>query len=74
LTEQLNTQVRRFLDNQGKGMRIHQGKLKVSSIFQWFADDFKAVGGVMSFLQTYSSIKPHRIDGYLDYDWSLNSD
>ncbi|MDQ6990227.1 MAG: DUF547 domain-containing protein [Mariprofundaceae bacterium] len=73
LDGQLNEQVHRFLANQGKGARLHQGKLEVSSIFKWFADDFEHVGGVIAFMQKYSTIKSHPIDGYLDYDWSLNA-
>jgi len=74
LNEQLNAQAHSFLDNQGKGATLYQGKLKVSSIFKWFADDFESEGGVEAFIQKYSSIKNDHIDAYLDYDWSLNSD
>jgi len=72
LNEQLNEQARSFLSNQSKGARSDQGELLLSSIFKWFAADFESVGGVIPFVQKYSGIKANHIDGYLDYDWSLN--
>ncbi len=81
LNEQLDDQVKKFLENTGKGMKI-DGKKKrvyVSSIFKWFEDDFESQGGVTAFLAKYAT--PAQQKGlkdyggklkYLDYNWDLN--
>jgi hypothetical protein len=82
LEEQLGDQVKGFLANPTKGMRLPEsgGTAEVSSIFKWFAEDFERGGGVAAFLRSNAppDLKP-RIGGladdglsYLDYDWSLN--
>jgi hypothetical protein len=58
-------------------------RIKVSKIFDWYADDFSDAGGVAAFLETHASsevasavrdaegkVKFH----YHPYDWSLNDD
>ena len=57
------------------------GTLHLSSIFDWFEDDFEAQGGVRAFVERYGPAgdrawlagagrnAPIR---HLDYDWSLN--
>jgi Protein of unknown function, DUF547 len=46
----------------------------LSAIFNWYRDDFKAVGGVMAFInQRRRSPLPNDTKvSYQDYDWSLN--
>jgi hypothetical protein len=46
----------------------------LSSIFKWYADDFKAAGGAVPFINKY---RPQPLPAdvkveFLDYDWSLN--
>jgi hypothetical protein len=76
LDEQLDKGLRRFLSNPAKGLRIEGGTLKVSSIFDWFADDFETSGGVLAVLRKYSpsgaSIPADPKLDYLTYDWQLN--
>jgi len=66
--------------NHPRGARVRDGKLRVSSIYVWFADDFG--GGsdeaVIEHLQTYAKAplnsqlsKITSIDGHT-YDWALN--
>lgn len=81
LNEQLDDQVKKFLENTGKGMKI-DGKKKrvyVSSIFKWFEDDFETQGGVTAFLIKYAApaqqknLKEYgKKLKYLDYNWDLN--
>ncbi|MEC4678461.1 MAG: DUF547 domain-containing protein, partial [Nitrospirota bacterium] len=46
LNEQLDDQVKKFLENTGKGMKIDEKKKRVyvSSIFKWFGEDFESQG------------------------------
>ena len=54
-------------------------KIFLSPIFDWFADDFKASGGVLKFIKPYVSPKyrhaledPQYSVSYMDYNWSIN--
>ena len=85
LDAQLDDQMRQFLANPGKGMRldIKKEKLYLSSIFDWFEEDFESKGGVGKFTFSYapksvqqeisrhSNPKKYKTD-YLDYNWDLN--
>ncbi len=73
LPEQLDEQTRLFLANPTKGMAVQGRNLTVSKIFDWFDGDFDAQGGVIGFIRNHAEIpEGARIDGYFDYDWSLN--
>jgi hypothetical protein len=81
LNEQLDDQVKRFLQSSEKGMRIDKKDKRVylSSIFKWFKDDFESRGGVLKFISQYVSpeaakqLVDSRIDvSYLDYNWNVN--
>ena len=73
LDAQLDAQVTAFLANPGKGLRIAGNTVRVSKIFEWFAADFDAAGGVRQFIARYHDL-PHdaKIEPTLDYDWRLN--
>ncbi len=81
LDAQLDDQMKRFLENRGKGLQVDRGKGRVtlSKIFDWFEDDFKVKGGVLPFLSRYAPendrafLKKGDVDvSYLDYNWDLN--
>ncbi|MGB0911580.1 MAG: DUF547 domain-containing protein [Nitrospirales bacterium] len=78
---QLDDQLKLFLANKEKGLRVDSTKKRVhlSSIFKWFKEDFDSKGGVVKYLTpfapesaqgTLKSGSPHI--SYLDYDWGLN--
>ncbi len=78
LDEQLTRVTREFLNHPGN-FRLEPGKLWVSSIFKWFAEDFS--DDPLGFYREYAQgeLKQRLTDasgrlevGYLDYDWSLN--
>ena len=80
LDAQLDDNLRVWLADPRKGVRVRGGALEVSSIFKWFAEDFEAEGGTHGYVKRYGpreaaaaasrgSSVPVR---YLDYDWSLN--
>jgi len=73
LDDQLDDQARRFLANPGKGARLDEDTLEVSRIFDWFEDDFDAVGGIEAFVRRYRELPADiDIDADIDYDWRLN--
>lgn len=81
LDEQLDEQVRDFLANEAKGLRIDvkSRTLYISSIFKWFAGDFERRGGVREFISSYISPagaafvrdERNRIV-HMDYNWKVN--
>jgi hypothetical protein len=74
LEKQLEEQTRSFLSNSKKGMSFAGGKLMLTKLFEWFANDF---GGVKNFIAGYLP-KDAPADwrkfelGYLEYNWDLN--
>ncbi len=80
LDSQLDDQLRRFLENRGKGLKKEGGTVFLSSIFKWFAEDFESKGGVQKFLAPHApaAVQPMLKSGnaeleYLDYNWKLNT-
>ena len=83
IDEQLSASLRRFLANPDKGLSIDeaQGRITLSKIFDWFAEDFEQEGGVLGYLTPYvpsvqrewfqRNARSARLD-YFDYDWTLN--
>lgn len=80
LDDQLDDQLRKFLVNQRKGLRIDnkKGRVYLSSIFKWFKEDFKSKGGVLTFLAPYAPKAGQEVllnsptVSYMDYNWQLN--
>lgn len=81
LDEQLNDQLKLFLANTEKGLRVEEkkGRVYVSSIFKWFKEDFESKGGVRKYLAPHApesamaALKNNQVSVYyLDYDWDLN--
>ncbi len=86
LDAQLHGQTRRFLRDRSRN-RLHAGsppRLELSSIFDWYEDDFAPAGGVVAFVAGYADAlgaSPAQVAGlrageveldFLPYDWSLN--
>ena len=62
-----------FINDSSKN-NITENNIQISSIFDWFKEDFTKNGSVIHFLNTYSKTKisPKAKISYLKYDWSLN--
>lgn len=83
LPAQLDDATRAFLSNPAKGLRVvgNAGRVQVSSIFRWFAQDFVAAGGVLAFVRAKAGPESvARLAGltdddlaWIDYDWSVNA-
>jgi hypothetical protein len=73
LDKQLQDQASRFLNNHGKGVSSNGKSIRISKIFDWFADDFS---NSTAFIRRYHPDLPYDIiiEGYLPYNWSLNGD
>ena len=79
---QLDEQTAAFLANPTKGLESGPdgSTARVSSIFKWFAGDFKGSGGVAAFIRAKAGpdvaarLRALTDAGltFLDYDWSLN--
>lgn len=74
LDAQLDDQSREFLAQEGKGILVDGTTVRVSSIFDWYEEDFEQRGGVRSFVQHYRpDLDIERVRANIPYDWSLNS-
>jgi hypothetical protein len=53
---------------------ISASEIRISSIFNWFKDDFTKTHDLIGFLNQYSQIKisPNASISYLPYNWELN--
>lgn len=73
LDTQLDGQVKSFLYNPAKGLRVDGDKIRVSKIFAWFGEDFESGGGVASFVrQQRTDLPSYPIEADIGYDWALN--
>ena len=77
-TGRLLEQAARDFVNHPRAVRSDAGGLTLSSIYNWFAADFAADGGVLAHIRRYAAdglrsqlAGIERIDDYA-YDWSLN--
>jgi hypothetical protein len=89
LEQQLDDQMRQFLsDDQNNTISLSDKRVKLSSIFKWYAEDFEK--GQQGFNSLNDLIKAYQADiaddpqqliwlqkqdfkiSYLDYDWRLN--
>lgn len=73
LEKQLEKQTRQFINDPTKN-KISAKSPEVSSIFNWFGEDFKKKGSLIQYLNRYSKTKisPNAKISFLEYDWSLN--
>jgi hypothetical protein len=73
LQVQMADQLRLMLSQENKGASLNGTKLSVTSLFKWYADDFKASGGVEAFVRSWvPEISFTRLKANLPYDWDLN--
>jgi hypothetical protein len=75
--ENVETELTRLMKdfiNDSSRNKISKNKIQISSIFDWFKEDFTKNGSVIDFLNTYSEteISSKAKISYLKYDWTLN--
>jgi hypothetical protein len=72
LDMQLTKQTRKFLADKTKNI-LSSKKIQISKIFEWYKADFDKVGGVVSFIEQYSSTAFNKpAIQYMPYSWDLN--
>lgn len=75
LEEQLEDQVKTFINDPSRNKFISEEKAEVSKLFTWFAGDFKKKDkSIIDFINRYSyqKLKPEAELSYLEYNWGLN--
>ncbi len=73
LNSQLTSQTKAFLNDTSKNDFSSKKSIEISSIFDWYKDDFNSSGGVVSFINKYkgTDYDSPKIS-YMDYSWDLN--
>jgi len=73
LEQQLDDQVKIFLNDDSKGLVLEGQRLRLSQIFDWFEEDFDPLGGVEAFVRGYREL-PQQVNwrANLPYNWDLN--
>ncbi len=81
LDAQLDAAMRDWLADPDKGLRVESGQVRLSKIFDWFAEDFRTADGVLAYVRPYlepsvrqalGALGPDPRIVWFDYDWSLN--
>ncbi len=76
LDEQLTHQMKEFLKNPTKGMRVlsNKSKIQLSKIFDWYSDQFTP--SPKKWIYNQGMLEEGQLSysvSYMNYDWSLNS-
>lgn len=73
LDAQLTRESRDFCADPEK-VRVEGGVMKISQIFEWYAEDFETTGGPVVFCRSQGAELPEDAPiEYIPYDWSLNA-
>lgn len=74
LESQLNKMAISFVNNNSKNF-ITADKVQISSLFEWYKDDFTKGGTIIDFLNKYSKskINSNAKITFKEYNWDLNS-
>ncbi len=74
LNNQLERQTKITLNNNDFIQPQADGTVKLSEIFNWYREDFKAFGGALVYLNRYreKSVSEDQKESYYAYDWGLN--
>jgi hypothetical protein len=77
LEADLESATRRFLADSTRNRIDPARGMRLSAIFKWYADDFRASdGGIQAFVLRHRpqspGLRPDLPVEYLDYDWALN--
>ena len=76
LDAQLDKGAKGYLNGNDFGLQVADGgkKLSVSKIFDWYKDDFKALGGTIGVVNKYRTppVPADASVSIMEYNWSLN--
>ncbi|MEM9718527.1 MAG: DUF547 domain-containing protein [Bacteroidota bacterium] len=73
LEAQLTTQTKSYLNNPAENV-LSSSKVELSSLFDWYKEDFTKSGSVIDFVNTYANTKVNAgaVVSYKEYNWALN--
>lgn len=73
IESELTRLMKEFMNDSSKN-KITKNKAQISSIFDWFKDDFTKNGTLIDYLNLYADTKTNTKAkiSYLPYDWTLN--
>jgi hypothetical protein len=79
VAEQMKDQMKQWMTNDTKGLRVTGNRLELSRIFLWFSADFGSSNAdIRKFLQPYVAehqnkiVKGSPVVRYFEYDWQMN--
>lgn len=69
----LESLMKTFINDNSRNLLSFK-KVQISSIFDWYKQDFTKKGSVIDYINKYAKtpVKPKAKISYLTYDWSLN--
>lgn len=75
LDSDLERLTRTFINDNPQGVVPSENKVKLSKIFEWYADDFGGKDQLISYINRYrnKSIPAGSKTEFLDYSWNLNA-
>ncbi len=75
LEQKLETLTRKFINRDPDGVRIDKDRIKLSKIFDWYAEDFGGKDQLITYVNRYRTrpLPPNFPIEFLNYDWALNS-
>jgi hypothetical protein len=69
----LTSLTRAFLDGNPEAVRVEGGKVRVTRLFEWYAEDFGGLSRAAEYINRYRTkpIPAGKLE-FLEYNWSLN--
>ena len=74
LDQVLDANMKRFVTDESRNQIDHDKReLRLSKVFEWFADDFGGKDAIAAYVGKYAGrdVRGYRVT-FLEYDWSLN--
>ena len=75
LDADLTKLTKEFINNNPQGIRLDKSGVKISKIFEWYAEDFGGKDKLIAYISQYRD-QPLPVDTksvFMDYSWKLNS-
>jgi len=75
LNAQLNEQAEQFINGNSQGVVVSNAGIKLSKIFEWYAEDFGGKGNLVTWINHYRTpkVSSDQTPQFLKYDWGLNT-
>jgi len=75
LNAQLNEQAEQFINGNSQGVVVSNAGIKLSKIFEWYAEDFGGKGNLVTWINHYRTpkVSSDQTPQFLKYNWGLNT-